>query len=193
MNSELLPLVGSLAYESGDTASRFFCSGISSSLSVNAAWVSSPWRLIQPAASATRAPALPSWSSTAAAVADTRSTATTTASALSRPSFFRLRNFPIVSLSSWATFCKFRLASSGLRWRAPRPLLRTSDSVIRPVVGRSLGGWLFGLGVRSCPGKLKLHPARTPIIAPSHHLTSPNTPFNLWPIRRRAYWYFTQT
>ena len=51
-----------------------------------------------------------SWFGTAAAVADTRNTTTTTASALSPPSSFRLRNSPIVSLSSWATFCKCRLA-----------------------------------------------------------------------------------
>ena len=43
-------------------------------------------------------------------VADTRNTATTTASALSPPSSFPLRNSPIVALSSWATFCKCRLA-----------------------------------------------------------------------------------
>ena len=40
LNSELLPLVDSLAYDSGDTAARFFCSGISSLMSVHAARVS---------------------------------------------------------------------------------------------------------------------------------------------------------
>ena len=56
-------------------------------------------------ASATFAPALPSWLNTVTAVADTRNTATTTASAMSRPPFFLLRNSPIVSLNSLATFC----------------------------------------------------------------------------------------
>ena len=101
LNSELLPLLDSLAYDSGDTAARFFCSGISSLMSVHTARVSSPWRSNLLAASATFAPAFPSWLNTAAAVADTRNTATTTASALSPPSSFRLRNSPIVSLSSF--------------------------------------------------------------------------------------------
>ena len=83
---------------------------MSSLISVHTAWVSSPWRSTRLAASATFAPALPSWFGTATAVADTRNTATTTASALSPPPSFRLRNSPIVSLSSWATFCKCRLA-----------------------------------------------------------------------------------
>ena len=107
LNSELLPLVDSLAYDSGDTAARFFCSGISSLMSVNAARVSSTWRSNLLAASATFAPALPSWFGTAAAVADTRNTATTTASALSPPSSFRLRNSPIVALSSFGKWCVF--------------------------------------------------------------------------------------
>ena len=107
LNSELLPLVDSLAYDSGDTAARFFCSGISSLMSVHAARVSYPWRSNLLAASATFAPAFPSWLNTAAAVADTRNTATTTASALSPPSSFRLRNSPIVALSSFGKCCLF--------------------------------------------------------------------------------------
>ena len=76
-------------------------------MSVHTAWVSSTWRSTWPAASATFAPALPSWLNMVAMVADTRNMATTTASAMSPPSSFRLRNSPIVSLSSFGKCCVF--------------------------------------------------------------------------------------